>query len=194
MNADGSEPRQIDAGGWGSQWSPKRNEIAYTVYEGNGAVLCIYDVAKHERRDLEHKTYNQVFWGITWSPDGDWICFKGALSGGGNEIAAIPASGEKERFKVLLPSSARPEADNVSPTLSWGGGQQILACMQRKSDRGRKLYVLDAAGVKPPRLFSNFPASWVCDNVAWSCDGKRVVMSAGPAATQPRAQVKTLAK
>jgi uncharacterized protein (TIGR03067 family) len=178
MNADGSEPRQIDAEGWGSQWSPQRNEIAYTVYQQKGAVLCVYDVAKHDRRELVHKAYGQIYWGITWSSNGDSICFKGVLPDGGNEIAALSAKGEKEGFKVLLPSSAKPEAGNSSSTLSWGSDKQILVCMQKKSDRGRRLYVIDAAAVKPPRLFSNFPASWVCDNVAWSCDGKKVVMTA----------------
>ena len=178
MNADGSDPRQIDAAGWGSQWSPKRNEIAYTIYEGDGAALCVYDMVKQERRKLEHKAYSQIYWGITWSPDGDSICFKGILPDGGNEIAAISANGEKEDVKVLLPSSAQPEAGNSSMTMSWGEGKQILVCMQKKTDRRRQLYVVDAAGVKPPRLFSNSPASWVCDNVAWSCDGKKLVVSA----------------
>jgi uncharacterized protein (TIGR03067 family) len=178
MNADGSDARQIDSEGWGSQWSPARNEIAYTVYEGNGAALCIYDLAKHERRKLEHKAYQQIYWGIAWSPDGDSIAFKGILSDGGNEIAAISAKGENEGLKVLLPKSAKPEIDNSSMTLSWGGGKQILACMQKKSDRRRVLYIFDAAGDKPPRLFPNFPASWTSDNAAWSFDGKQVVMSA----------------
>ena len=33
MNADGSGRQRLDPDGWGSQWSPKRNEIAYTIYE-----------------------------------------------------------------------------------------------------------------------------------------------------------------
>ncbi len=183
MNADGSNARQIDAEGWGSQWSPKRDEIAYTVYGQNGAKLCIYDLAKQERRELEHKAYGQIYWGISWSPEGDRICFKGVVrdgnnGNGANEIAAISVKGENGGFKVLLPSTAQPEANNSCMTVSWGVNKQILVRMQKKSDRVQKLYVFDADGVKPPRLFANFPASWICDNVAWSCDGKKVVMSA----------------
>ena len=46
MNADGTGQRLLDAGGWGAEWSPKRNEIAYVVYQNNGAELAVYDLAK----------------------------------------------------------------------------------------------------------------------------------------------------
>ena len=81
---------------------------------------------------------------------------------------------------MLLPSSAKPEVNNSAATTSWGADKQILACMQKKGDRTRRLYVFDADGVKPPHLFPKFPAAWICDNVAWSTDGKKIVMSARP--------------
>ncbi len=179
MNTDGSQPRQVAAGAWGSQWSPKGSEIAYTTYDNRGAALCIYDVAKKQRRELEHKSYQQIYWGITWSPDGTWICFKGVLPGGGEEIAALSVEGAKKGFKVLLPSSALPEVGNADNTMSWGGGGgQILVRMQRKSDRQPQLYLLDPMGIKPPQLFPNFPAGWLIGhNPAWSWDGKKVIMA-----------------
>ena len=138
MNADGSNARQIDAEGWGSQWSPKRDEIAYTVYGQNGAKLCIYDLAKQERRELEHKAYGQIYWGISWSPEGDRICFKGVVhdgnnGNGANEIAAISVKGENGGFKVLLPSAAKPEANNSCMTVSWGVNKQILRACRRRA-------------------------------------------------------------
>jgi TolB protein len=181
MNADGSARRQIDAEGWGSQWSPKRNEIAYTVHAG-GAALCIHDVAKNKPRELLQDRYRQIYWGLTWSPDGKWICLKGVLSEGGCEIAAVSAEGEKKGFKVLLPSSALPEVGNAACTMAWGGtGNQILVYMQTKTDRAGRLYVLDFTGAKPPQLFPKFPAGWESSSMAWSPDGKRVVLSAEPA-------------
>ena len=179
MNADGSNRREIDLDrGWGSQWSPTRNEIAYTTYDDRG-VLCIYDVATGQSREVEHKPYAQTYHGLAWSPDGKWICFKAALPGGGNESVAVSTEREKQGFKVLLPSSALPEVDNAYATMSWGGtGKQILVRMQRKSDPLRRLYILDSTGVQPPRLFPNFSADWVPGDAAWSWDGKQVVMSA----------------
>ena len=183
MNADGSDHRQIDAGGWGTQWSPRRNEIAYTAHNERGSVLSIYDVDKKQPRVLEHKAYQQVFWHFSWSPDGDWICFKGVLPGGDSEIAALSVEGEKKGFKVILPSTALPEVANCYETLAWGGtGKQILIRMQCKDDRANKLYILDTSGVKPPHVFPNSPAGWLPGDMAWSCDGKKVVISARAAA------------
>lgn len=186
MNADGSGREMIDADGWGSQWSPKRNEIAYTTRAGGSAKICIYDVATKQRRSVPDKNYKQIYEGFTWSPDGRWICFKGDLPEGGSEIAAVSADGEKNGFKVLLPSSAKPESQNVSKTMSWGGtGSQILLTMQRKTDRVLQMYVLDFSGQQPPQLFPKFPADWTSDDAAWSPDGKQVVFTAVPAAKAP---------
>ncbi len=179
MNADGSDRQQIDAGGWGGQWSPRRNEIAYTAFKDQGALLCIYDVARKERRELEHKPYQQIFWHFSWSPGGDWICFKADLPDGGSEIAALSVEGEKKGFKVILPSTALPEVANCYNTLSWGGtGEQILIRMKRKSDRAEKLYILDSSGAKPPQVFPHFPAGWLRGDMAWSWDGKKVIFAA----------------
>jgi hypothetical protein len=187
MNADGSDRRMIDPGGWASQWSPKRNEIAYVVNENGGAALHVYDVARNEHRAVPHKPYSGIYWGLAWSPDGTWICFKGILPGGGSEIAAVSVEGEKKGFKVLLPSSA-PEIGNANSTTAWGGtGSQILVSMQRKADPARQLYVFDSSGARPPQLFPKFPAEWSSGDMAWSPDGKKVVLTAFPAEKHARA-------
>lgn len=181
MNADGSGRQLIDSNGWGSQWSPLRNEIAYAVSEGGRPNICIYDVGSKQRRTLLEKGYRQIYEGFTWSPDGKWICFKGDLIDGGSELAAVSVAGEKQGFKVILPKSAQPESGNVSKTMAWGGtGNQILVTMQTKTDRMLQMYILDFAGVEPPRLFSGFPKDWMSDDMAWSPDGKKVIFSARP--------------
>jgi TolB protein len=181
MNADGSDRRLIASEGWGSEWSPTRNEIAYTVYEESGAVLCIYDVIKNQRRKVLHKAYSQIYWGLAWSPDGNWICFKGILPDGGRELAVVSADGEKKGFKVLLPSSALPEVNNSVGTMAWDvTGKKIFVAMKTETDSVRQIYVLDFTGVKPPQLFRTFPADWPVNCMAWSPDGKKMVISANP--------------
>ena len=135
MNADGSHRRRLDAGGWGSQWSPKRNEIAYTIYDDGGADLCIYDVAKEQRRELPHKAYRQIYWGLTWSPDGKLDLLQGD-----------PARGRfrnRRRFRRRTrrkdsrcscqarhcPRSATPNDDG----LGWNG--QPNPCLHAEEDR-----------------------------------------------------------
>ena len=97
MNADGSGRRLIDGGGWGSQWSPVRNEIAYA----RNSDICIYDLGTGTSRTLLKKSYRQIFWGFGWSPDGKWISFLGGLDDGGRELAAVSIDGEEKGFKVL---------------------------------------------------------------------------------------------
>lgn len=184
MNADGSNREHIDGTGWGVQWSPKGNALAYTT-RGNGtANLCIHDLDKKQGRTLLDKAYRQIYWGITWSPDGQWICFKGVLPDGNPEIAAVSVEGEKKGFKIILPSSARPEIENSNCTMAWGGPNNwILVSMQKKTDKFPQLYAFDFSHDNPPRLFPGFPADCASYNPAWSPDGKNIVLSACPPAT-----------
>ena len=56
MNADGSDRKLLDEQGWGVEWSPKGNEVAYIVHE-NGANLCVRDPAGDTRRTLLDTQY-----------------------------------------------------------------------------------------------------------------------------------------
>ena len=184
MNADGSGRQLIDGKGWGSQWSPKSNEIAYISRDNGATNLRIYDVEKKQGRMLLDKKYRQIYWGLTWSPDGQWVCFKGVLSDGTPEIAAVSVKGEKKGFKVLLPSSALSEIGSTNCTMAWGGtGSQILVSLRKKTGSKQQLYVLDFTDAKPPELYPGFPADWASHDPAWSPDGKKIVLSACPPAT-----------
>jgi uncharacterized protein (TIGR03067 family) len=182
MNADGSDPQLIDANGWASQWSPKNNEIAYVSYGNDGAELTVYDVAKKTSRTLPlEKTYRQIIWGLTWSPDGKWVCFKGDLTDGGSEIAAVSAEEGKKGFKVVLPSDAKPEIDKADATIGWGGAEnQIVLSTQSKTDGKPRLYFYDFAGVAAPKPVPGIPADWYSFGPAASADGKVVVFAAVP--------------
>ena len=160
MNGDGTGRELVDGAGWGSQWSPNRNEITYASYQGRPN-LTIYDLDKKEGRPLLDKAYRQIFWGPSFSPDGKWVCFKGVLPDGGQEVAAVSVEGEKKGFKVILPSTALPEVNDCNCTTSWGGpGNNILIAMTRKGDPTQRLYMFDFAGDKRPRYFPGIPADW----------------------------------
>jgi TolB protein len=181
MSADGKSMRLIDNNGWGAQWSPKRNRVSYVVSNNRGGVeLAVYDLTKQSRYSLAlGKTYSQIVWGHTWSPDGKWICFKGNLSDGGCEIAAVATGEGKRDFKVIVPSTAQPDVENADATIGWGGtGDRILLATQRKDDPGSRLYFFDVAGKKPPQLLPKVPGNWQATSPAWSADGKKVAFAA----------------
>jgi TolB protein len=191
MNADGTRRRLIDSNGWGAQWSPKRNEISYIVSGNRGGVeLAVYDMAKRSRRSLPlERAYSQIVWGHTWSPDGKWICFKGNMTDGGCEIAAVSAEGGKKGFKIIVPSTTQPDVENADATIAWGGsGNRILVSTQRKDDRVSRLYFFDFAGGKPPQVLPNIPANWQAASPGWSVDGKKVAFSAVPITLPPQSK------
>jgi TolB protein len=180
MNADGSDRQLIDDAGWGSEWSPKRNEIAYTTHDGP-ANICVYDVEKKQRRKLLEKDYRAIRWGMSWSSDGAWIAFHGHPTGAPDEIGVVSVEGEKKGFR----RSTLSEIGSAPPTVACGeAGNQVLASLQMPGDRVRHLYIVDPVGAKPPQVFPGFPADWTSCDMAWSADGKRVAFSAQPQTVQ----------
>ncbi len=177
MNADGSRRELLDAEGWGSEWSPTGREIAYARHDG-GANICLHDLIEHHRRTLLDRPYAVIYQGFEWSPDGNWICFKGLRSAEKWEIAVVHAEGEKKGFRVLLPREEGPEVKNVLPTISWGGdGRQILVSMKTEADANRQLYLLDPDGEAAPRLLPGQDSARINGDMAWSFDGEKIVFS-----------------
>ncbi len=180
MKADGSDRRCIDPEGWGAQWSPKRNEIAYTLYQGGRADLCIYDLGKRQRRALLDRDYQQVSHQLTWSPDGDWLAFEGTRPDGAVEIAAVSRAGEKQGFKIVVPASVTATFDSVGGGPAWGGsGSQIVFTGQSKGSRISRMYVVNFKDGKP-RLFPGLPDDWNIGTSVWSPGGKKIAFCAFP--------------
>ena len=83
---------------------------------------------------------------MAWSPDGQWIAFKGQTRDGSTELAVVHVEGHRQGFRVLLPA-AIPDMTDLLHNPSWSpGGTQILAAVITKANPARQLYLLDAAG------------------------------------------------
>lgn len=176
MNADGSGRQLIDSGGWGSEWSPTRNAIAYTVQE-NGGNICVYDVESKQRRKLLDKNYREIRWGMSWSPDGEWIAFHGHPAGAPDEVAAVSVEGEKKGFR----RSTLAEIGHAPPTIACcESGKQVLVSLQMPGDPVRRLYFLELEEDRSPRLLPGLPDNWTTGDMAWSPDGKQVAFSVVP--------------
>jgi Tol biopolymer transport system component len=177
MNADGSERRMVAPGTWSAKWSPTKNELVY--YQFTPSInLLVYDVDKQSSRPLLDKTYAQIWWGLTWSPDGKWVCFRGRTPDGGMEIAAVSAEGEKKGFTVLMDSGTQPEIASVRPCLSWGGdGKQVLVSMKGKGDTCQHLYLLDSDGKQPPKAVPGQDATRDYLDFSWSPDNEKIIFT-----------------
>jgi uncharacterized protein (TIGR03067 family) len=178
MNADGSNPKQIDASGWGSDWSPVKNEIAYELSTGHENI-CVIDPDTGTRRFLLNKQrFQQVFWNMSWSPDGRQICFMGIREGDAREVAVVSAQGDEKGFRVILSQKESPQYKAMMPIVAWDGNpSQILVSMKGPGDKFRQVYVLDATGEAPPRRLEGQDADRDNGDMAWSPDGRMAVFN-----------------
>ena len=176
MNADGTDEKLIDGAGWGVDWSPVNDEIAYPKPTSSGTNICIVDSDTEERRMLlETEAYRSICWNLSWSPDGKSICFVGTRPDGIKEVARVSAQGEEEEFKVLFSTKTTPQYELIREIVSWAGNsEQILVSMKGPEDRFRRIYLIDAEGEKPPRPFPGQKPNFENEDMAWSGDGKRI--------------------
>ena len=129
MNADGTGRKLIGEAGLAAVWWPRGNKIAYTISETVGANLFLMDLDKHASRRLLDDRYGRIFWGMSWSPDGQWLAFNGQTPDGAVELAVVHLDGHERGFRVLL-SHGKPKRTGrggywLSPTWS-PDGQHVL--------------------------------------------------------------------
>jgi uncharacterized protein (TIGR03067 family) len=174
MNADGSDLKEIAQGAWGIRWSPKKDAVAYLQSSG----LCIYDLNDKTRRNLLQNHYSTVYYGFTWSPNGEQICLKGILPDGGEEVAIVSVAGKDDRLKVLIPNEKMPEIKQAQNFLAWSAdGKQILIPLLMKNSEKYQLYFFDPEGKEPPKLMpgQNPQRNNFCES--WSPDGRKIVFA-----------------
>jgi TolB protein len=181
MNADGSENHLIDPQGWGPDWSPKNDELAYSISGNDGVNLCVRDLNTQGRRSLLEKKYGKINGGLSWSPDGQWICFRGELPNGSPEAAIVHAEDHAKGFKVLFPNKDIPGVKEIEKHYSWSpDGKQILAPIRMEGDTNLQLYIIDPEGKTPPKKLAGQDPSCRNYGSSWSPDGKKIVISFWP--------------
>jgi uncharacterized protein (TIGR03067 family) len=185
MSADGTKKDLLDENGWAIEWCPKGNRVAYTVYRDDNANILVRDLDKKDDpgRTLLTKAYQQVYWGMTWSPDGQWIAFRGVTPDGKAELAAVHVDGQEKGFKVLLPK-AMPGVRSIHFTVAWAGdGQRVLAVLSGPNGGPNQLYFLDFTEKAPPQLVPGQDPQCSYSTAAWSLDGKKLLLCVNPPKT-----------
>jgi uncharacterized protein (TIGR03067 family) len=179
MNVDGSDSQLVDTGAWGVKWSPTADEFAYA----EGGNIFVQELTSKRVRTLVGKDYRQIMYGTSWSPDGQWICYRGTTMEG-DEVAAVHREGHLKGFRVILSASTISELQGINNFLAWEPkeGKRILASLMVRGNGNRQLYLLDAEGKAPPQRLAGQDATRSNLNGSWSPDGKQIVFCVRPGA------------
>jgi Tol biopolymer transport system component len=176
-SADGTGRELLDAEGWGAQWCPTGNRIAYTRYTPEGARICVRDVGRGTSHDLLEERYRMIYWGMAWSPDGRWIAFKGVTPTERAELAVVHAEGQEKGLRVLV-SEGTQEVTQIMDCVSWSpDSKQVLTALATQGNPALQLYVVDMEGQVPPKPLPKQQAGQSYYSVAWSLDGKRILVT-----------------
>ncbi|HLA85280.1 MAG TPA: hypothetical protein VJL29_10845 [Thermoguttaceae bacterium] len=183
MKADGTDRKLIDAEGWAVEWRPTGDQVAYTVYDAGGSNVRVHDLKTGKTRDLLDGRYFYIYYGMAWSPDGQWIALVGRKEDASWELAIVHVEGHAKGFRVLVPTEGN---DDFRPTTnpSWSpNGKQVLAALQKR----RGSWALYAIDVNEPHAIRRIPGQREdrsYSSPAWSPEGKKIVFCAGKEANR----------
>ncbi len=162
LDLETSQSSSIEKG-WGVQWSPVANQIAYVV---QGGVVVIRDLDRGERRLLfpgETSPYRSVSYNMAWSHDGRQLAIQGQRADGTREIAVVDAQGAEFGYRVIAPLAALSSFLAFHPD-----GGQVAFQSYVTGNKCSQLFVVDAhKGGEPVRIqgqpddFDNVSACWV---------------------------------
>jgi uncharacterized protein (TIGR03067 family) len=190
MKADGTDTRSVNTDAWCASWSPKSNELAYTISKGDGWDICVHDSTTQKQRFLLDEANSEgeaakitgIIGSLYWSPDGQWICFRGRLSDESSEVVIINAQGQSKGFRILL-SDKSDGVKELNNYFSWSpDGKQILAPLRMEGNTNLQLYFLDPDAKTPPRKLAGLDPSVRYYGSSWSADGKKIVLVFWPGA------------
>ncbi|QDU07060.1 TolB family protein [Gimesia aquarii] len=174
MNADGSNRKMIETGGWGAQWSPDGKKIAYRVYKSGKSNLRIYDLIEETKSDVfpeGESPYSMIYWNMAWSPDSNWICFLGRKADKTYEVATVNVAGMQEGFKVHFKSKVSPYQD-----MAWHPQGDMIVFGSPTSPR--KLLKFNPAEDKAPEPLEITVEGNINGDVSFTPDGQHLLFNA----------------
>ncbi|WP_197167967.1 DUF1583 domain-containing protein [Neorhodopirellula pilleata] len=170
-NVDGSNRRILDRNGWGIQWSPVGNRLAYS----KGGNLYLWDLKQSTSTAIlegaNASRYSYIYWNMCWSPSARQIALKGRRrDGSGDEIAVVRLSNPVD-LKVLVPNLKYGGGD-----LAWSpDGQRLVVPTLGGNAKESQLYEIDlnTGGLV---LLPNQPSDRTILTAAWSPDGRSLAI------------------
>ena len=164
-------------------WSPKGDRIAFLrrTSEDSAELIVVPALRGAERRIATVSPgygRNRPFNNLSWTPDGNWLAFGGALSpDGARGIYLIAADGGETRRLTAAP--AADGVGDVNPVSSPDGRQ--MAFLREQTTNGAAVFVLPVT----PDWRPNGPAtqvsseSWGVLALAWLPDASGLLFSWG---------------
>jgi len=157
--------------GWGVQWSPVSNQIAYVV---GGGTVVVRNLDTAERRTLfpaDSSPYDSVSFNMAWSHDGRQIAVQGRRPGGVREIAIVDAQGAEFGFTPVAPMTT------VSNFLAFHpSGRKIAFQAYLKGTKGPQIYLADLDKGKEPQRVVGQPADFDNVGATWIEGGKKLLV------------------
>lgn len=174
MNADGSKLKMIQERGWGAQWSPDGRKIAYSLFDSGKANIQIYDLIEETKTMVfpaGESPYSNLYWNMSWSPDSNWLCFKGRnASDNTYEVGTVNTAGMKEGFKVHYKNKKAPSAD-----FAWHPqGDKIIFF---PNSNPATLVQFNPAEDKAPEPFNTVVKGKVNGGVCFTPDGQNLLFT-----------------
>lgn len=174
MRSDGSEKKKLDENGWSGQWSPNGLMIAYS----SGKNLTVYNLAEDKKILLfpeGESPYSYTYWNLTWSPDNNWLCFKGRTTDGLYQVAVVSVKGSSKGFIEIMKGKQQPYAD-----FAWHpDGKQIVIAKWSKEHKFRQMFLVNPLMPGPHVLVPGQAGDINNGGMCWSPDGKKLLYVAG---------------
>ena len=174
MKSDGTDRQTIDRSGWGTQWSPDGQWIAY----GKAGNITLLDVITRKSRQLlvgDHAMrYGSIYWNLAWSHDSRVGRVQGQKGARPNQDELVFAELDSPDGFHLLQS----DATSTYPDISFSpDSEQVIAAIDKADGKGYRLHAIKIKQPGPPKLLDVIPASESVDGVAWSRDGKAIAIT-----------------
>lgn len=174
MNADGSNRKMIEEGGWGAQWSPDGTRIAYTANRNGRGNIRVFNLIEDTKTDLftpGECPYSRFYWNMTWSPDSNWICVLGRRSDNNTyDVLTVNTAGSQEGFKVHYNSKKSTYQD-----MAWHPRGDMIVFGSDTSPR--QLLHFNPAEDKPPTPLDIKVDANINGDVTFTPDGQHLLFN-----------------